>query len=334
MAKTQLADIIEPTIFMESMVERTQTKSRIWGSGLVGRDAEFDRLASGDGLVVPMPFWQDLTGASELLSDSGSLTPAKMVQAQDQAHRHFRGKSWSANHVAKAVARSPLKDPLEVLTELLADYWARTIQSDLLVPSLVGIFATTLAASHVTDVAIEDGDAATSAELVGTDNAIDAAQKLGDSRNLLTAMVCHSKVAARLDKLNLIETVPLEGQNTSIRRFLDMEVIEDDGVNVVAGGTSGFKYSTSIFGPGAIAHGEGGPPSLDADEAFEEDRDVLAGDGIIVSRRHLIIHPRGVQFTGTPAGATPSTAELQVGANWSRAWEVKNIRVVELITNG
>ena len=338
MAKTQLADIIEPTIFMESMVERTQEKSRIWGSGMVGRSEEFDRLASGDGLQIPMPFWEDLTGPSEVLSDSSALTAAKMTQLQDNAHRHFRGRGWSANHVAKAVARSPLKDPLEVLVDLLADYWARSIQSDILVPTLTGIFATTLAASHTTDVAIEDGDAATSAELVGSNNVIDAAQKLGDSRNNLTAMVCHSKVASRLDKLNLIETVPLEGQNTSIRRFMDMEVIEDDGVRTVAGGTSGFKYSTYIFGPGAIAHGEGGPPSLDADEALEEDRDILAGDGTIVSRRHLIIHPRGVAFDPTAGGAlagpTPSTAELETGAKWTRVWEVKNIRVVQLITNG
>lgn len=334
MAKTQLADIIEPSVFLESMVERTATVSRLFMSGIIERDAEFDRLASGDGRRVDMPFWQDLSGNSEILSDSLSLTPAKMVQAQDEAHRHFRGKAWSGNHVAKAVAKGPLKDPLQVLVNLVGDFWARDIQANILVPTLTGIFATTLAGTHVKDVAIEAGNSATAANLVGSDILIDAAQLLGDSRSKLVGMVAHSKVVARMDKLNLIETEKLEDQDIEIKRFLGKEVVEDDGVEVVAGATNGFKYSTYLFGPGALAHGEGGPPSLDQDEAVETDRDILAGDGIFVSRRHMIIHPRGVQFVGTPAGATPSTAELAAGASWTKAWEDKNIRIVKLVTNG
>ncbi len=335
MAKTQLADIIEPSVFIDSMVERTAQVTRLVQSGIMMRDEEFDRLASGDGRRVDMPFWQDLTGDSEVLSDATSMTAKKMVQAQDEAHRHFRGGAWSGNHVAKAVAKGPLKDPLQVLVNLVGDWWARDFQQNLVIPTLTGIFATTLASTHVLNKAIEDGNNAAAANLIGTDNVIDAGQLLGDSRSKLTGMIAHSKVVARMDKLNLIETERLETQDIEIKRFLGkFEVIEDDGVEVVAGATSGFKYSTYLFGPGCLAWGEGGPPSLDEDEAVETDRDILAGDGIFVSRRHLIIHPRGVRFTGTPTGATPSKAELELGTNWSKVYEDKNVRCVKLVTNG
>ena len=47
---------------------------------------------------------------------------------------------------------------------------------------------------------------------------------------------------------------------------------------VVAGSTSGNKYTTYLFGEGAVGHGEGGAPSLEDIEAVETDRDALAGD--------------------------------------------------------
>jgi hypothetical protein len=62
------------------------------------------------------------------------------------------------------------------------------------------------------------------------------------------------------------------------------------------------------------------------------DRDTLAGDDILVHRRHFIMHPRGVRFTGSPVGVSPSTAELQLGANWAKVWEDKNIRIVAVHT--
>ena len=49
---------------------------------IVVRDPEFDSLAAGGGTHVDMPFWQDLSGDREVLSDSGALTPAKLTAIQ------------------------------------------------------------------------------------------------------------------------------------------------------------------------------------------------------------------------------------------------------------
>lgn len=332
MAKTQIADIVKPEpMFRDSVVERTTQLSELWSSGIVGREAEFDEFASNKGSIVEMPFWNDLSGASEVLSDSGSLTPAKIDQSKDRAIKHFRGRAWSANDLAKALAGD---DPMDRVVDLVGGYWARTMQSDILLNTLSGIFDTTLASSHVLDLAVDAIADHTDATLIGSDAVIDAQNLLGDAWMSVVAIAMHSKPFSRLQKLNLIEFQPVAGQSLEVPMFLGRRVIVDDGMPVVAGTTDGFKYTSYLFGAGAIGHGEGGAPSLEDNEAVETDRDALAGDDIFVTRRHFVLHPRGVQFSGTPAGVGPTNTELSTGGNWQKAWQDKNIRILKLVTNG
>ena len=54
------------------ILEPTAALSELYQSGIVVRDPEFDSLAAGGGTHVDMPFWQDLSGDREVLSDSVS----------------------------------------------------------------------------------------------------------------------------------------------------------------------------------------------------------------------------------------------------------------------
>jgi len=309
MAKTQISDVIVPIEFSPYVVERTNELSRLVQSGLVARAAEFDTLASGGGTTFPMPFWRDLTGSSEELSDAGALTPAKIQAAQDQARKHFRGKAWASNDLAGYLSGD---DPMRQIGDLVASFWMRDMQRTILIPSLQGVFAAALAGTHIWDISAA-APPFVDANLIGTDSVIEAAGRLGDAWEKIVAMTMHSVPFRRLQKLNLIEFVPLADQNIMVPRFLGREVIVDDGMPVAAAG-AGFQYTTYLFGAGAIALGEGGP---DAEEATETDRDILAGDDVMTTRRHFIMHPRGIAYTGTPAGVSPTAAELANGANWA-----------------
>lgn len=328
MAKTKLSDIIYPSVFQDSVLEMTATVSRLVQSGIVEITPEFNELASGKAKTVNMPFWQDLSGNSEELSDSGSLDVNAITQAQDIAVKHFRGKAWSANDLVKYIVGD---DPMMRVVERVAAWWDRDMQTKIVVPSLTGIFATALASTHVHDIAAADAANATDANLIGSDAVIDAAGKLGDNWDKITGMVMHSVPFRRLQKLNLIETEKLQDQDIVINRFLGREVIVDDGCRTVAI-SNGYDYHTYLFGRGALAMGNS--TTLAADEAVETDRDILAGDDILVNRRHFLLHPRGVAFTGSPAGTSPTSTELQTGSNWTKKWETKNIRVIDLVTNG
>ena len=326
--KTKISDIIEPSVFAPYVIERTAELSRLVQSGIIGMDAQLDNLASGAGSIINMPFWDDLDGESEELSDSNSLTPDKITADQDKAIKHFRGKSWATNDLAKYLSGD---DPMAAIGDLVAAWWARDMQKTVLLPTLAGMFGSALSSTHVLDLAIENGNAATEANLIGSDAVIDAAGLLGDHWDRIVAMTMHSKPFQRLQKLGLIETEQLQDQNITINRFLGREVIVDDGMPKVAGSTSGFKYTTYLYAKGAIGQGNGGP---DTDEAVETDRDKLAGDNLLINRRHFILHPRGVAFTGSIAGVTPTKTELSTAENWTKKYEDKNIRVLKLVTNG
>jgi len=303
--------------------------SRLFQSGIVGNDEELDNIASGEGNTFQLPFWNDLSGASEELSDSSSLTVGKISADKDIAVKHFRGRAWSANDLAKYLAGS---DPMEAIADMTARYWNRRMQKDVLIPTLNGIFDGPLSATHVNDIAIEDGDNADDTNKIGSGAVIDAIfDTLGDAWDTIEGLVMHSVVFKRLVNLDLIDFEPISEQDIEIPRYLGREVIVDDGVHTEAGGTSGTKYSTYLFARASIGQGNGGP---DAREMVETDRDVLAGDDILVNRRHFILHPRGLAFTGTVSGQTPTSAELSTGGNWTKKYEDKAIGMVELITNG
>jgi len=332
MADTKIADIVRPEpLFRDYMVERTAEKSRVIQSGIAQRNAAFDEFASGKGSVFELPFWNDVTGDSEILNDSSALTPSAITAEKESAVKHYRGKAWGANDLAAAIAGD---DPMNSVLNRVGDFWQRDLQKNILIPSLTGAFAGPLDSTHVNDVSIDSSGDPADANLIGTTNILDTVKLLGDSWDQITAMVMHSVPYFRLVSLNLIDFEPLSEQGIRVPRFLGREVIVDDGVFTEDAGNSGTKYSTYMFGAGAVAYGEGGAPSLPDDEAVETDRDRLAGTDYFITRRHVIFHPRGLKWTGSAAGVSPTKAELENGSNWAKSYDDKNIAMLSLVTNG
>jgi hypothetical protein len=274
-----------------------------------------------------MPFWQALSGASEVLSDSSSLTPAKLGSDQDVATLHLRGKAWASNDLAAAVAGD---DPARAIADQTADYWAGEMQ-DIANSTIKGIFAAAgaLISTHALVVAGEDGDNATDAELFDDAKLLTTTFLLGDHQEDLQGILCHSVVMKRMLSLDLIDfEAPSEGA-VAVPTYRGRPVVVDDNVPTVAGGTSGYKYYTILFGAGALGYGEGTPKN-----PVEIDRDSLANDDILIHRRHFILHPRGVKWAGSPAGTAPTNTELEAAGNWSKVYSDKNIKLAALVTNG
>jgi len=99
-------------------------------------------------------------------------------------------------------------------------------------------------------------------------------------------------------------------------------VIVDDGCPVAAG-----VYTTYLFGEGAIGLGNGSAPV-----PTETDRDSLAGDDILINRQHFVLHPRGVKFNNASVvGSSPTNAEVEAAANWTRVYEKKNTRIIKFV---
>ena len=73
MGATKIADIIIPEVFHDYITVRTPEKSRLVRSGIVVPDSSIDDLAKKGGLTIQMPFFNDLSGDSEVLSDRPAL---------------------------------------------------------------------------------------------------------------------------------------------------------------------------------------------------------------------------------------------------------------------
>src|SRR5690606_37349059 len=188
----------------------------------VQNTAEFDRLANSGGTLVHMPYWEDLTGEDEVLSDSTALTPGKISAGRDVARRQARGRAWGVNDLAHLLAGD---DPMRAIGDLVANYWARRFQA-ILLATLEGVFGSASMASNVHNISGETGDAA----VISAKTTVDAAQRLGDAKSQLTAIIMHSATEAVLAKQDLIEYIQPSTGSIEVPTFLGKRVIVDDGV--------------------------------------------------------------------------------------------------------
>ena len=317
MAGTTLTDVIVPELFTPYVTRRTMELSALFQSGIVTNNAEFDRLASEAAPIHNMPFFEDLTGDSEAVIEGKDLTANKITSNKDVSVTIRRAMMWSATDLSAALAGS---DPMAAIGDLVAGFWARDMQKEL-INLLTGVFSASTMTNHVLDVSAEEGAGAN----ISASVFIDALQKLGDAQGNLTAVAMHSATKSYLKKQNLITT---ERDSTSVEfeAYQGRRVIVDDGCPV-----SSDVYTTYLFGQGAIALGNGNPVGF---VATEVDRDKKKGSGVdyLINRRTFILHPRGIAYQKASQTnvETPTREELAKATNWKRVYEDKAIRLVAI----
>lgn len=313
----KLATIIVPAVFNPYVIQRTAELSELYRSGIISIDPAFDKLAASGGRILNMPYWNDLTGEDENLSATVPLTPGTITAGKDMAALLMRGRAWKANDLEKALSGD---DPMKAIGDLVAEYWARRLQV-ILLATLKGTFAAASMATNLLDISALVGDLAC---FTGS-TFVDATQKLGDAKDKLTGVMMHSITEASLVKQGILtnEIEVVDGVSMRVKRLLGKQVIVDDNCPIPVAGT----YVSYLFGQGAVAYGRGEAPV-----PSEVDRDSLAGDDILINRQHMILHPRGVAFQDAAVvDDAPTNAELETAANWARAYEAKNIRIVKFV---
>ncbi len=335
MAYTQISDVIQPAIWLPYTIQRSTELTELVTSGVIDTDPQFAGLTDAGGSTVNMPFWNDLTGEDEDLSDQNPLSTDGIDSAQDVAVMNNRGKAWKHNDLAKIFAGS---DPAGAASELVAMFWARRTQK-MTLALLKGIFSIASMADHVLSVNITVPGATNASNYLTGLTWIDAAQLLGDAKSQLTACIMHSAVEASLRKQDLIEFIPQSQGGLPLPTFQGKRVIIDDGMPVdVVGGAN--RYTTYIFGKGAIALGYSAKAGQDKPEGgfgtwgAEFFREALAGNSGMITRNRFLLHMRGIKWLGAvQAGPTPTNDEYSNAANWVRVWQPKKIAVVALQHN-
>jgi len=315
---TRIQHVIQPEIFTDYVTNRTMELSALIRCGIMVNDSQFNELASGANTLINMPFWNDLQGEEETVTAEGFYTPLNISASKDVARKQLVGNQWGANALAALLSGA---DPMAAIGDLVAAYWARKYQGRLLA-MLKGIFAADSMAGKIHDISGEPGDAG----LLSGDSFIDAGQKMGDAKDLLTAVMIHSAAEAHLAKRKLIEYVQESEQSPRVPYFMRKRVIVDDSMAYDTSTKIGEAY---MFGAGAIALGNGSHPQILATET-DRDSSSHAGEDYLVNRQMFVMHPRGVAWQDEDvADVFPTREELANGENWKRVYEEKQIRIVK-----
>ena len=330
MATTQLSDIIKPDVFTAYLVQNAMEKTALVQSGVLVPNAVINTQLTAGSDAFSVPFWRDLGNdeANVVNDDPASLASPKKIQTGKQFIRKaFLHQSWSAMNLASELAGS---DALARIQDRAVAYWNRQLQRRL-VASLSGVLADN-AANDSGDM-ILDITAAT-ANTFSPEAVIDAAGTLGDSMDTVTGIAMHSDLYRQALKADLIEFIQPSAGSMRMPTYRGLAVIVDDGMPKVSDGATGFKYTSVLFGAGAVGYGLTAPAIA---EGTEVENIPGAGNGggqqILHSRVNLAVHPAGFAWVeGTLAGDSPTIAELGAAAHWDRVVERKAVPMAFLVT--
>jgi len=330
MATTQLSDIIKPDVFTAYLVQNAMERTALVQSGVLVPNAVINTQLTAGSDAFSVPFWRDLGNdeANVVNDDPASLASPKKIQTGKQFIRKaFLHQSWSAMNLASELAGS---DALARIQDRAVAYWNRQLQRRL-VASLSGVLADN--AANDSDDMILDITAAT-ANTFSPEAVIDAAGTLGDSMDTVTGIAMHSDLYRQALKADLIEFVQASAGSMRMPTYRGLAVIVDDGMPKVSDGATGFKYTSVLFGAGAVGYGLTAPAIA---EGTEVENIPGAGNGggqqILHSRVNLAVHPAGFAWVeGTLAGDSPTIAELGAAAHWDRVVERKAVPMAFLVT--
>ena len=241
MGATKIADVIQPELFAQYVIDKTTEKSEIMNAGVVENNPKLNELISGGGTILTMPKWNDLAGKSQVLDDTNPITVNNITSKSELATLLIRANAWGAHELAGALAGD---DPMKAIADRVSDWWLRDEKSNIMA-ILNGVFATSNMADLVHDIHSE-GTSAISANAV-----LDAKQLMGDASDLLSMIYMHSATFTELQKQNVIQFIPVAESKIQIPTYLGYRVICDDSAPVIPKGkgvyaiTLGGTYATN-----------------------------------------------------------------------------------------
>lgn len=342
MATVQLTDIIDVEVFQDLESVNNPETSAFVQSGIIARSPLFDELASGPGLFASMPFWNDIDPDDEPnMSDddpSNSASAEKVSQDEQITRKAYLNKGLSESDLASELVAGT--NAIQHIRNRVDAYWTRQFQRRVISTAL-GIYADNVAndsSDMVFDIAGTTNGDVTASTVFTRSNFTSSAYTLGDAVQSLGVMAVHSVVMKRMVDAGDVEDVKDSEGNIVEQRYLGHTIVMDDSMPFTpaagsAAGDAAPRYTSIIFGSGAMGWGNG-TPAHPVSTQREEDQANGGGVETLWTRKTWLIHPLGYKVTATPAAKSFTRAELAAAATWDRIVPRKNVPVAFLITNG
>ncbi len=324
----QLSDAVVPVVYDSYTAVLTPANRRLAESGILSRSEVFDTMARTGGRTLVVPFWNDLdtSGEPNYSNDDPDdhAVPDSVTTGTMNSRKAFVNNGWSEmNLVQELIGTSPMQH----IRNRTGNFW-EVMKTKRLGAILVGLRDSNVsknASDMVLDITGGTGDAA-----VFNSNAfLDAAYTAGQNADVFTTIVVHSMIASVMAKEDEIDFVKDSEGRIILRQYKGLNVITTDDPSLVSGAGNARKFTSILLGRGSIGFGASAGTCLAFGEGtpkkpVEVVSSASAGNGggqeTLWERHTWVMHPYGFNWTdpAVPAEFSPTHAELNAAANWTR----------------
>jgi len=348
MGGTFLSNLITRPEFLSYTSERIFEQSAFIRTGIIQRNSALDCRAGGT--RVRVPFFDSLSPTEEVINSSNSwgtsgagYLTSQNVTADEQIMTILRrGFQYATDDISKLGSGA---DPLAHVRDQLAGA-INKLKTATLVAQLNGLFGNisgsgVLGANTVNKTGTTS---ATSSNYLTAANVVAAKQSLGERGYELSGIAMHSNVAAYLEETGYLQVQSSGGSVYAgggvgaglgagqVGRFAGLNVVIDDQIGVIAGGTATHlnKYPVYLFGSGVIGEG------MQQELRVEVDRNKSSFQDLLIVDYHYGFHINGTKWAA--AGDNPTNAStsgnLAATGSWGLAYtNAKNVPLVRLLVN-
>lgn len=329
----------DPEIFSyQWQTERDPVLTAMFESGAVVTDPVIANLISKGSDTYTIPFTKTIGGTPENYNGQTDITTTETSGDAQTGIVYGRAHGWVEREFVLDY-NSGVK-PLSQAAIQVSKYWQK-VRQKLLIGILNGIFSVTSPEgwkTHITDISAADTSVNPENKL-GATSFIDAAQKaLGDNSGAFSLAIMHSRVAANLAGLNLLEYAKYTDARgierpMKIGYVNGLTVVIDDGVPYTPADSAAEKYTTYLFGEGAIRYA---PAPVETPSETARDAKKNGGENALITRIRETIHPNGFSFTkpGSGYNGSPDDTQLFNQANWKLVADPKNVAIAKIVSNG
>lgn len=327
----------DPEVFADYMAELPTWSNAIIASGILQEDATIMNLIGSEGNVATLPFYKamDIKDYEPYNNDGLTDNVPKEIQGGKQTAMLIqRMMAWKAQDFTKELTGA---DPMQHIANSVNNYYQQVWEAE-----LMNIVNTVMKLDdmkgHVYDVSAKEGGTVEDANKISETSMIYAEQKaLGDSQNKFGIAIMHSLILARYKALGLVEYAKYNEANGLTREIVmptinGKIVVESDRYTVDTTGAVP-KYITTIVGQGAILTSR----KTNYNKPYYTDYDAESRAGIekLYTKEGRVLHPNGFSLNvDNIENESPTKAELGTTDNWKLAFNEKNVRIGQIITNG
>lgn len=303
------------------------TQTPFFESGLVVTNPIVAELAASGTGILELPFWNRIDSSVEPNYSNDVYEDIAVPRAIDtgylRARNAYLNEGFGSMDLVSVITG---RDPLQRVAGLLQNFWRQQAERRI-VATLRGLYNSAVANDYgmVHEAAAADG--------ITFEGLVDAQMTMGDAFGTIGGYVMHSADFGALVKEDIAEVRRNRETNVLERTLNGLPVIVND--NAMTDGSGG--RIVALIGAGAFAYGMAEPRNSLAYER-EEARGNGGGAETLWTRRNMIVHPAGFDFTsevitGNGTETTPRSAgwsDLANADNWELSASRKQVPIAFL----